>query len=133
MITLDIMGILFFCNPMNIDVAISMPELLDRYGIGNNITSLSVDGKTLSTDLDHIVDELLKANSLTSSECDDEVFIGKTEEEQQTITNNMTPVEIVIRGDSADTLVINFYPSIGYAYSANTYYEFTSGLLNLFE
>ena len=64
---------------------------------------------------------------------DDEVFKGKTEEEQQTITNNMTPVEIVIRGDSADTLVINFYPSIGYAYSANTYYEFTSGLLNLFE
>ena len=118
---------------MNIDVAISMPELLDRYGIGNNITSLSVDGKTLSTDLDHIVDELLKANSLTSSEFDDEVFKGKTEEEQQTITNNMTPVEIVIRGDSADTLVINFYPSIGYAYSANTYYEFTSGLLNLFE
>lgn len=124
---------LFFCNPMNIDGAISMPELLDRYGIGNNITSLSVDGKTLSTDLDHIVDELLKANSLTSSEFDDEVFKGKTEEEQQTITNNMTPVEIVIRGDSADTLVINFYPSIGYAYSANTYYEFTSGLLNLFE
>ena len=40
----------------------------------------------------------------------------------------MKPVEIVISGNSADVLVIDYYPSLGYAYCANTYYEITSNL-----
>ena len=35
--------------------------------------------------------------------------------------------------NSADTLVIDYYPSIGYAYKANTYYKFTPELKNLLD
>ncbi len=124
---------LFFCNPMNIDVVISMPDLLDRYGLKDNITSISIDGKLLVVNLESILDELTKANALTGNEFDDAVFKGKTEEEQQTIRKNMKPVEIVISGNSADVLVIDYYPSLGYAYCANTYYEITSEFKNLLE
>lgn len=124
---------LFFCNPMNIDVVISMPDLLDRYGLKDNITSISIDGKLLAVNLESILDELTKANALTGNEFDDAVFKGKTEEEQQTIRKNMKPVEIVISGNSADVLVIDYYPSLGYAYCANTYYEITSEFKNLLE
>ena len=124
---------LFFCNPMNIDVVISMPDLLDRYGLKDNITSISIDGKLLAVNLESILDELTKANTLTGNEFDDAVFKGKTEEEQQTIRKNMKPVEIVISGNSADVLVIDYYPSLGYAYCANTYYEITSEFKNLLE
>ncbi len=124
---------LFFCNPMNIDVVISMPDLLDRYGLKDNITSISIDGKLLVVNLESILDELTKANALTGNEFDDAVFKGKTEEEQQTIRKNLKPVEIVISGNSADVLVIDYYPSLGYAYCANTYYEITSEFKNLLE
>lgn len=124
---------LFFCNPMNIDVVISMPDLLDRYGLKDNITSISIDGKLLAVNLESILDELTKANALTGNEFDDAVFKGKTEEEQLTIRKNMKPVEIVISGNSADVLVIDYYPSLGYAYCANTYYEITSEFKNLLE
>lgn len=124
---------LFFCNPMNIDVVISMPDLLDRYGLKDNITSISIDGKLLAVNLESILDELTKANALTGNEFDDAVFKGKTEEEQQTIRKNMKPVKIVISGNSADVLVIDYYPSLGYAYCANTYYEITSEFKNLLE
>lgn len=124
---------LFFCNPMNIDVVISMPDLLDRYGLKDNITGISIDGKFLAVNLESILDELTKANALTGNEFDDAVFKGKTEEEQQTIRKNMKPVEIVISGNSADVLVIDYYPSLGYAYCANTYYEITSEFKNLLE
>lgn len=124
---------LFFCNPMNIDVVISMPDLLDRYGLKDNITSISIDGKLLAVNLESILDELTKANALTGNEFDDAVFKGKTEEEQQTIRKNMKPVEIIISGNSADVLVIDYYPSLGYAYCANTYYEITSEFKNLLE
>lgn len=122
---------LFFCNPMNINVVISMPDLLDRYGLKDNITSISVDGKNLSVNLEGITTELLKTNALTGNEFDNAVFKGKTEEEQQAIRKDMQPVEIIIRGNFADTLVLDYYPSIGYAYSSITYYEFTSELKNL--
>lgn len=124
---------LFFCNPINIDVVISMPDLLDRYGLKDNITSISIDGKLLAVNLESILDELTKANALTGNEFDDAVFKGKTEEEQQTIRKNLKPVEIVISGNSADVLVIDYYPSLGYAYCANTYYEITSEFKNLLE
>lgn len=126
---------LFFCNPMNIDVAISMPELMSKYGLRENITNITVEGKAFATDGNgiDIADELLKATALSGQEFDDAVFKGKTEEEQQAIRNNMKSVEIVVYGESADTLVIDYYPSIGYAYSANTYYEITSELKSLLE
>ena len=76
---------LFFCNPMNIDVVISMPDLLDRYGLKDNITSISIDGKLLVVNLESILEELPTANALTSNAIADAEFNQKTEEEQQTI------------------------------------------------
>lgn len=125
---------LFFCNPMNNNAAISMPDLLGRYGLKDNITSVSIDGKVLTVNYDRFMDELAKVNALTSNEFDDAVFKGKTEEKQQAIRNEMKSVGIVIRGKNADVLVMYYYPSISYAYCANTYYEITpelKGLLGL--
>lgn len=126
---------LFFCNPTDINVITSMSELMDRYGLRDDITNITIDGKVLLTDGENIdiADELLNATALTGNEFNDKVFKGKTEEEQQTLMKNMQSVKIVVYGSSADTLVMDYYPSIGYAYSANTYYEFTTELKNLFD
>jgi len=95
----------------------------ERHETWNN-----TDGNGIS-----IADELLKSTALSGQEFENVLFKGKTEEEQQVIRNNMKSVEIVVYGESADTLVIDYYPSIGYAYSANTYYEITSELKNLLD
>ena len=126
---------LFFCNPMNVDEEISMSELMSRYGLIENITNITVDGKAYATDGNgiSIADELLKSTALSGQEFEEALFKGKSEEEQQVIRNNMKSVEIVVYGESADTLVIDFYPSIGYAYSASTYYEITTELKKLFD
>lgn len=119
---------LFFCNPVNNNVATTMPDLLDRYGLKENIISVCVEGKILVINLDSFLNELAKVNALTGNEFDDAIFKGKTEEEQQAIRKEMKSVEIIIRGNNADVLVMNYYPSIGYAYCANTYYKITSEL-----
>lgn len=127
---------LFYCNPMNSDVTLSMAELMSRYGLTeDNITNITVDGKAFAADEGgiNIADELLKSTALSGQEFEDAVFKGKTEEEQQAMRDGMKSAKIVVHGNSADTLVIDCYPSIGYAFSANTCFELTPELKNLFD
>ena len=124
---------LFFCNPIDNKTVMPMSELQDRYGLKDNITSISVNGQIIAsgTECKSIAEELLKADALSSDEFNNSIFNGKTEKEQQNIINKMKSVKIVIHGDNADTLVLDYYPSLGYAYNSNTYYKFTTELINL--
>lgn len=122
---------LFFCNPCDSDTAMSMQKLLCKYGLTDNITSISINGKTLSP-TSAIAKALSEATAVTGNDFNDLVFGGKNEEEQQAIDKKLAKehVTIVVRGNMSDTLVIDYYPSIGYGFSANTYYKFSNELIN---
>jgi hypothetical protein len=125
---------LFFCNLTNNSVAMPMSELLEMYGLKDNISDITVDGDDIinkGCDIGTVTNELSNAAALSGVEFEPAVFNGKTEEEQQLMIGSLTSVEIAISGDSADTLVLNYYPSLGYAYSANCYYKFTPELINI--
>lgn len=122
---------LFFCNPCDSDKAMPMQKLLCKYGLSDNITSISINGKTLSP-TSAIAKELSEATAVTGADFNDSVFFGKSEEEQQALDKNLAKehVIIVVRGNMSDTLAIDYYPSIGYGFSANTYYKFSNVLID---
>lgn len=125
---------LFFCNLMDNDIAISMSNLMEKYGVLNNVTSITINGESAVSDIDDIVKKLIEMKALTGNEFENNVFNGKTAEEKREITDKMMyRKEIVISGTSADTLILVYYPVLGYAYDSNTYYEVTSEIRELLQ
>lgn len=124
---------LFFCNRYENNTPISMQELLNKYGLTDNIATISVNGKATSLTTASLTKELSEAVAVTGNEFNEIIFSGKSEEEQQVISEKLAQerIEIIIRGNLSDTLVIDYYPSIGYGFSANTYYKFTPELIKL--
>ncbi len=133
---------LFFSNQIDIDTVIPMSEWLSKYGLQDNITEIVAVKKNfisskrnLSKEVKSITNELLKVEALTGGEFDNEIFRGKTNEEQQSIRDKMnkTMIEIVISGNSSDTLIIYYFSSIGYARCGLSYYKMTPKLNEIFK
>jgi len=124
---------LLYCNPEDRFSKPSAKFFLDKYGLTDNVTGISVDGDVLLEEKDTFIDELLKTTAMNSDEYDRDVFGGYSEEEQVAIRENNKTVEIIIFGEGADKLKLKYEITNGYFEIRTKYYKVTEELKKLLE